>query len=160
MPKTPPLPKVIVLSTAGVSRSSIAHVPFLLKIFYGWAIAQPLRDKLGMERLIWHCAGWEWNTQVDGEPSEEIMGRKDWKNIEGLPAPGTLKNAMVIRAAGLTEGDCLADKRKEGEKIPYRAGEGHVIGWTVSRKDVAHFIEDAVLNRWSEYGNKQIGITY
>ena len=37
---------------------------------------------------------------------------------------------------------------------------GEVDGWTVSRRDVAHFIVDAVTNRWEEYGGRQVSIAY
>ncbi|KAF8163719.1 hypothetical protein B0H34DRAFT_795389 [Crassisporium funariophilum] len=157
MPKTSQLPKVITLSTSGVSRSSRAQVPFLLKIFYGYLISHPIQDKLGMERVIYHCAGWEWNPR-DGEPSDEIMG-EGWREREGLPAPGLLKDAMVLRGALLNDGECVADSVKDGAR-PYRAGEGEVKGWSVSRKDVAHFIFDAVTNHWDDFGNKQISIAY
>lgn len=156
MPKTDPLPKIITLSTSGVSRSSRSQVPFALNIFYGYLISQPLRDKLGMERVIYHCAGWNWNPK-DGEPKEDIVGT-GWQEREGLPAPGQLKNAMVLRPAMLSDGECIADSGKAGP--PYRAGEGEVKGWSVSRKDVAHFIFDAVTNHWDKYGNKQVSIAY
>lgn len=156
MPKTDPLPKVITVSTIGVTRSSRAQVPIPLKIFYGYLISQPLQDKLGTERLIYHCAGWDWNPK-DGEPKEDILG-KGWQEREGLPAPGQLKNAMVLRPAALNDGECVGDSGKAGP--PYRAAEGHVKGWSISRKDVAHFIFDAVTAHWDEYGNKQVSIAY
>ena len=156
MPKTDPLPKVITLSTSGVSPSSRSQVPFLLNIFYGYLISQPLQDKLGMERVIYHCAGWNWNPK-DGEPKEDIMG-KGWQGRDGLPASGQLKNAMVVRPAVLNDGECVADSGGSGR--PYRAGEGEVKGWSISRKDVGHFIFDAVTNHWDEYGNKQVSIAY
>jgi len=155
MPKTNPLPKVIILSTIGVTPSSRSQAPFLLNIVYGYMISHPLRDKLGAERVIYHCAGWNWNSK-DGEPKEDIMG-EGWKEREGLPAPGQLKNAMVLRPAMLNDGECVADS---GKTPPYRAAEGNLKGWSVSRKDVAHFIFDAVTNHWDEYGNKQISIAY
>jgi hypothetical protein len=151
MPKTSPLPKIITLSPSGVTRSSRAKVPFLLKPFYGYLINQPIQDKLASERVIYHCAGWEWNTAMDGEPVEDIPG-KGWENREGLPTPGSLKDsAMIVRAALLTDGE---------EKGVYKAGAGEVGGWTVSRKDVAHFIVDAVTNKWEEYGGRQVSIAY
>ena len=156
MPKSNPLPKVITLSTLGVSRSSRSQVPFLLNIVYGYMISHPLQDKLGAERVIYHCAGWNWNPK-DGEPKEDLMGEK-WQERDGLPAPGQLKNAMIVRPAMLNDGDCVADSGKAGS--PYRAAEGNVKGWSISRKDVAHFIFDAVTNHWDEYGNKQVSIAY
>lgn len=156
MPKTDPLPKVITLSASGVSRSSRSQVPFLLKVLmYDYLISRPLQDKLGMERVIYHCAGWHWNPS-DGEPQEDILG-EGWQKRDSLPAPGQLRNAMVLRPAALTDGECIADS---GKAAPYRTGEGEVKGWSVSRKDVAHFIFDAVTNHWNEYGDKQISIAY
>jgi len=156
MPKTNPLPKVISLSSIGVTPSSRSQVPFPLTILYGYMISQHLQDKLGTERVIYHCAGWDWNPK-DGEPKEDIMGQ-GWQEREGLPASGQLKNALVVRPAVLNDGECVADSGKAGS--PYRVAEGHVKGWSISRKDVAHFIFDAVTNHWDEYGNKQVSIAY
>jgi len=156
MPKIKPLPKVITLSAIGVSPSSRSQVPLLLKAFYGYMIAHPLQDKLGTERVIYHCAGWNWDPK-DGEPKEDIMGN-GWQERDGLPASGELNNAMVLRPAVLNDGECVADSGKAGP--PYRVAEGHIKGWSVSRKDVAHFIFDAVTNHWDEYGNKQVSIAY
>jgi hypothetical protein len=157
MPKTNPLPKVIVLSASGVSPSSRSQVPSLLNVLmYNYLISQPLQDKFGTERVIYHCAGWNWNSK-DGEPKEDIMGQ-GWQERDGLPASGQLKNAMIVRPALLNDDECVADSGKAGR--PYRAGEGEVKGWFISRKDVAHFIFDTVANHWDEYGNKQVSIAY
>ncbi|PPQ82534.1 hypothetical protein CVT25_007143 [Psilocybe cyanescens] len=156
MPKTATLPKIITLSTSGVSRSSRTKVPFALKPLYGYLIKHALQDKLGMERIIYHCAGWKWNAE-DGEPSEDIMG-KDWKHRDALPSPGMLKNAMILRGALLNDGECRADSA--GNKQPYRAGEGEVGGYSISRRDVAHFIFEAVTKHWEDYGNKQVSVAY
>jgi len=151
MPKSSTLPKVIIVTASGVTPSSRAKVPFLLKPFYGYLIKQPLQDKLGAERVIHHCAGWDWHSAVDGEPAEDITG-KGWVSREGLPVPGSLKDlAMIVRPPILTDGE---------ETGVYRAGAGEVVGWSVSRKDVAHFIVDAVTNRWGEYGGRQVSIAY
>ena len=156
MPKTNPLPKVITLSAIGVTPSSRSQAPLPLTIFYSYLISRPLQDKLGMERVIYHCAGWNWSPK-NGEPKEDIMG-DGWQKRDGLPASGQLKNAMVLRPAVLNDDECVADSGKAGP--PYRAAEGHVKGWSISRKDVAHFIFDAVTNHWDEYGNKQVSIAY
>ncbi|KAH9477379.1 Reductase pytE [Psilocybe cubensis] len=156
MPKTSSLPKIVTLSASGVSRSSRAKVPFALRPVYGYLIQNPLQDKLGMERIIYHCSGWDWNTE-DGEPGEDIMG-KDWKHREGLPSPGTLQNAMIVRGAMFNDGECRADSPENRQ--PYRAGEGEVGGYFISRKDVAHFIFEAVTKNWEKYGNKQVSIAY
>ncbi|KAJ4482282.1 hypothetical protein J3R30DRAFT_2151423 [Lentinula aciculospora] len=149
-----PQPRLITISSIGLTRSSHATVPLLLKPLYNM-LAVPHKDKVGAERVIAHCAGWKWDSETNGEPQEDIMGER-WLEREGLPAAGTFKNVLVIRPALLTDGDCKADK--EG-KYGYRVKEGEINGaWTVSRKDVAHFVADAAFNRWNEYENKCVSI--
>jgi hypothetical protein len=80
-------------------------------------LAIPHRDKVGAEHVISHCAGWDWNTVEDGEPSQDIMGADDWMLREGLPAAGSLKRVLVIRPALLTNGDCCG-KRNKKEVLP------------------------------------------
>lgn len=82
----------------------------------------------------------------------------EWQ--EGLPSPGTLKQVLIVKPALFTDGECVAEKgRKEG-KEPYRLSEGEIGGWTISRKDVAHFIVDVVLNKWDEFSGKRVSIAY
>ncbi|KAF9478504.1 hypothetical protein BDN70DRAFT_879943 [Pholiota conissans] len=157
MPKTEPQPRIITISSTGLTRSSHAALPLPLKPMYSYLLAAPHKDKVGAERLIRYCAGWPWNAE-DGEPDEEIMG-PNWKELPGLPAEGSLKHVLVIRPALLTDGECKAEK--PGKKGPaYRVSEEELGAWTVSRKDVAHFIADAVLHRWSEFENKCVSIAY
>lgn len=155
MPRTTPQPKIITISVVGVTQTSHNAVPFLLKPLYRYLLAVPRRDKAGAERVVSHCAGREWDT-ADSEPSEEILG-SDWKHRPGLPAEGTLKKVLVIRPTLLTDGPCLTES---SEKEPYRVSEAELGGWNVSRKDVAHFVVDVVLNRWEEFENKVVNITY
>ncbi|PPQ89433.1 hypothetical protein CVT25_012812 [Psilocybe cyanescens] len=155
MPQTQPQPRIITVSSIGLTKTSHAALPLLMKPLYGRFLEVPHRDKVGSERVIFHCAGWQWNTE-DGEPGDDIMGT-NWKQREGLPAPGSLKSVLVVRPALLTDGECRAENSK---KAGYRASEDELGGYTVSRKDVAHFIADAVLNKWSEHENKVINIAY
>lgn len=129
---------------------------------YGYLLAAPHKDKAGAERVIAHCAGWAWN--ADKEPSADIMG-SDWKELEGLPAPGSLKRVLVLRPALFTDGECVADRTvkhngKGKAKEPYRVSEAELGGYTISRKDVAHFIVDAALNRWDEFEGKRVNMAY
>jgi hypothetical protein len=165
--------KVIMLSTSGVTRASRARVPIPLKAMYGYLIAHPLADKFATERVIAYCAGWDskgdsnakstkakWDGVPEGEPSEALTG-PNWKQRAGLPAPGTLRNAMILRASLLNDGECRADAAQgSARKSVYRTGEGELGGYNISRKDVAHFIFEAVANSWEEYGDKQINVTY
>lgn len=150
-------PKIVAISSSGLTRESHASLPLLLKPVYGYLLTGPHKDKLGMERVISHCAGWDWNTKDDGEPDEKIMGPA-WREREGLPAAGSMKNIMVVRPALLTDGACLADG---SNKPAYRLSDKEIKGgYTVSRKDVAHFVMDAVSNRWNDFADKRITIVY
>ncbi|KAF8176046.1 hypothetical protein BJ912DRAFT_704755 [Pholiota molesta] len=158
MPRTTPEPRIVTISSTGLTRSSHASLPLLLKPLYGYLLAAPHRDKVGAERLISHCTGWAWNTEEDGEPAEDIMGA-NWQDTPGLPEAGSLKRVLVVRPALLTDGDCRAEEA--GRKgPPYRVSEQELGGWTISRKDVAHFVADAILFRWDEFENKRVSIVY
>ncbi|TFK36425.1 hypothetical protein BDQ12DRAFT_686871 [Crucibulum laeve] len=161
LPKDEPEPRIVTISSIGLSRTSHAALPLPLKPLYGYLLQVPHKDKLGAERVISHVAGWTWNTKEDGEPGEEIMGSDDWTKREGLPSNGSLKKILVVCPALLTDGECLAEKEdKKSGKPAYRVLAGELRGWTVSRKDVAHFVADAVLNHWDEFENKQVSIAY
>lgn len=137
-------------------------MPFLLGIFYKLLIHQPHKDKIGTERVVSHISGWEWNDAEVTEPGEDIMG-PDWKNKEGLPASGSFQGFLVVRPLLLTNGDCRADKeeyKREGANAPYRVSEEEIYSWTVSRKDVGHFISEAILTKWDNYKNKVVNVGY
>ncbi|KAF8877043.1 hypothetical protein BD779DRAFT_1558843 [Infundibulicybe gibba] len=160
MPRTSPQPRMITISSMGLTPHSHAAMPLPMRVLYGAMLDVPHRDKVGAERIIAHCTGWAWDKIADREPPEEIMGPGDWTQRPGLPAPGTLNSVLVIRPALLTDGDCRADKAKARGKPAYRVSEPDISTWTVSRKDVAHFVADAVLNRWHEFENKRVTIGY
>jgi len=104
---------------------------------YGYLLAVPHKDKVGAERLISHWAG-------HGTPKKtvSIMERP------GLPEAGSLKRVLVIRPALLTDGECRAEKPGRNASVaPYRVSEQELGKWMVSRKDTAHFVVDAILNR-------------
>ena len=92
----------------------------------------------------------------------DILG-SGWK--DSLPEPGSMKDVVVIRPALLVDGECKADKVKAGKgkeagKEPYRVKEGDIGGWTVSRKDVAHFVVEGALGDWQKWGGKCVSIAY
>jgi len=156
--------KIVVISAMGSTNSSHSTLPFLLRLFHGYFLYPPLRDKAGTERVLAHCAGTPWDSESDGqEPTLEIMGSGDWKQIKGLPEPGSLKGkVLVVRPTLLTDGECLADKKVVGDTKPvYKVSDGKVSSaWSVSRKDVAYFVVDAVLNQWEHYGGRSVNIAY
>ncbi|KAK7444106.1 hypothetical protein VKT23_011179 [Stygiomarasmius scandens] len=157
-----PLPRIITISSTGLTKTSHESVPLLLKPMYSLLLANPHKDKVGAERVMSHVCGWNWNP-VDGEPEENILS-KGWQDLPGLPARGSLRDVvLVIRPALLTDGECVAEDRKKGKKPAYRVqdvNDGEISGWTVSRKDVAHFVAQAVTERWDEYKGKRVNIAY
>ncbi|KAF8210678.1 hypothetical protein K438DRAFT_1570167 [Mycena galopus ATCC 62051] len=144
-----PQPKIIVISSTGLTPSAHAALPLLLKPMYGVVLAAPHKDKIGMERAIARCAGWTWDPKADGPVAEDEILGEGWTQRKGLPAPGSLKRILVIRPALLTDG--------KWEK--YRVSEQELGGYTISRKDTAHFVVDA-LGRWDEFENKRVNVAY
>ncbi|KAG6829715.1 hypothetical protein H0H87_010451 [Tephrocybe sp. NHM501043] len=153
--------KILTISSTGITRASKASLPLPIRALYAYLIASPHRDKLGAERLISHVAGLEWDVAEYGEVAEDVLDKEGkWKETEGLPAPGTVQNVLVVRPATLTDGECLADKAVGTQKSPYRVSEKDFKTWTVSRKDVGHLVFDAVVNRWDELRSKRINVGY
>ncbi|KAJ7772717.1 hypothetical protein DFH07DRAFT_878887 [Mycena maculata] len=150
-----PQPKFVALSSTGVTPASHKALPFKLKPVYSM-IGVPHRDKVAMERVIAHCAGWAWDPKADGAPTIDLMGA-GWTDRKGLPAPGSLENALVIHAGFLTDGPCEADEGKR-----YRVSEEELgpDGYKISRKDAAHFVVDVLTRRWNEFGDKRVNLTY
>ncbi|KAJ7268704.1 hypothetical protein B0H12DRAFT_1009899 [Mycena haematopus] len=154
-----PQPKFVLLSSTGLGPAAHKALPALLKPLYGYALALPHRDKMGMEHVIFHCAGWTWDTKTEGKVSPEIMGDR-WTERRGLPAKGTLRHALIIRAGLLTDGECVADKVEGTAKKSYRVNEKELGGYTISRKDAAHLVVDALTRRRDELDNTRVNATY
>ena len=151
-------PKIITISSTGLTKSSHAALPLLLKPVYGHFLHIPHQDKVGAEKVAAHCAGWPWDAN-DGDVGADIMGEQ-WEETEGLPK-GTLRDVLVVRPALLTDGECQADAvAAKGKGTSYRAQEGNFKSWTVSRKDVAHFLVEGALSEWDTWKGKCVSIGY
>jgi hypothetical protein len=157
MPTDAPQPKIIAVSSSGLTPPGHAALPLPLKIFYS-TLSIMHKDKICMERVVAHCAGWPWDPKRDGIAQEDILG-EGWMARKGLPAPGSLKHVLIVRPALLTDGKCVGDEVKGTGKKPYRVSEKEFKGYTVSRKDIAHFVVDA-LDRWDEFENKRVNVGY
>ncbi|KAJ7772662.1 hypothetical protein DFH07DRAFT_913526 [Mycena maculata] len=147
-----PQPKLVVLSSTGLTPAAHKALPILLKPLYSM-LGAPHRDKVAMERVIAHCAGWTWDPKRDSEPTVDLMG-EGWTERSGLPSRGSL-DVLVVRAGWLTDGPCEADKGKG-----YRVSEQELGGYTISRKDAAHFVVDVLTRRWDEFSKKRVNLTY
>jgi hypothetical protein len=147
--------KIISISANGLSKSSHKALPLLLKPLFRYFLTVPHQDKLGTERIASYCAGLEWDEQ-DGEVGDDVMGA-NWK--QDLPRESGLSGRIVVvRPALLTDGECVADKEQQKG---YRVSDADLPGsWTISRRDVAHFLVEGVLKNWDEYKDKHISIAY
>ncbi|KAI0696811.1 hypothetical protein BC835DRAFT_1340766 [Cytidiella melzeri] len=165
-------PKIIALSSIGIGHESHEKLPLLYKPFYSWGLAQPHADKLGMERILTWCAGQPW---TDGDLPTSVL-EEGWRTSapEGypaLPAEGALKSVVIVRAALLTSGVCMADEQKNKagkgakEKPAYKVYcDGKEMkgkhGYTISRQDVAHCIVENIVPNWSQWEGKRVAIAY
>jgi len=167
----PQQPRILVITAAGITPTSHASLPFVVKPLFKHFVAVPHADKLGAEKVLHYLTAGlpSWNPSTDGEPPAEVLPSGWERTTGGLPQPGTLQHVMILRPSILTDGESLGDKydvednRAKGKKTKttYRvSAEGDLGGYTVSRKDVAHFVADVVLNRWDTFENKIVNISY
>lgn len=137
-----PAPRLIAVSSAGVTKEGNKKVPFILKPMYA-LLVNVHHDKCGMEKAVAHVAGWGWSSSG---PGEDIMG-SNWEN--DLPAAGSYQDIIMLRPALLTDGE---------SKATYRAVDGDIAGYTISRKDCAHFIVDQAIKNWDSWKGKIVGL--
>lgn len=150
-----PTPKIIIISSTGLTRSSHKNLPLPLKPLYGYFLQVPHKDKCGAEEVLAHCAGWPWDKRDSAGP--DILGDEWEKRVSRYDR---LKSLVVIRPALLTDGTCRADQTTSG-KDAYRVSVGDVEGgWTISRKDVAHFLVEGVAKHWDNWEGKCVSIAY
>nr|GAT60608.1 predicted protein [Mycena chlorophos] len=154
-----PQPKIVAISSIGLTPAAHKALPLLMKPLYSM-LDTPHKDKVGLERVLFHCAGWEWNP-TSGEPEVDITG-EGWQQRPGLPAPGTLKHLLIVRPAWLTDGKSKADQcEREGkkDKLGYRYSEHEISTYGISRADIAHFVANS-FSHWEELENKAINVGY
>jgi len=148
-----PQPKIITISSIGLTHTSHKALPLPLKPIYGYLLSAPHKDKCGAEEVIAHCTGRGWDAR--DSPGDEVLGA-NWETR--IPSRGQLKSIVVIRPALLTDGECRADVK--GSEA-YRVREEDLkSSWTVSRRDVAHFLVEGVVKHWQEWEGKCVSIAY
>ncbi|KAG8992126.1 hypothetical protein FRB90_001081 [Tulasnella sp. 427] len=150
-PSSQPKPRIIALSSIGVTAASHAKTALPVRVFFKM-ITVPHLDKLGVHRIAAFASGRQWpaeNNKLLGDPNDLLP--QDWqtKVVEGSWGPD---NVTVIQAALLTDGV---------ETKKYRTGENELTGlYTISRRDVAHFITDDLLKNWSNYQGGELSVGY
>ena len=164
-------PRIVGITSIGVTHDSHESLPMLFKPFYSAMLAAPHRDKIGYEKILGHISGKlnSWGYAPDSNPDgDELPGGilpKGWKKLPGLPQPGSLPRVVALRPAFLVGDDCKADefaaKDKKKNKEPYRVSEGDLRHpYTISRKDVAHFIAEGLIPEWDKWEGKCVSIAY
>lgn len=176
IPESAPRPKVIAATSTGVTKDS--PIPLVYRPLYGYLLRGPHADKLGLERILAHATGREWDDKQPREDITTVDGVK-WKDRDGLPTTGSVET-LVLRlpmlveqkqksapakakasaASQPSEADNQADTKKEEEKPKYRVGGPELRGlYSISREEVGYFIvEDAVKN-WDQYKGKAITVS-
>ncbi|KLO12063.1 hypothetical protein SCHPADRAFT_929503 [Schizopora paradoxa] len=149
MPRDAP-PKLIFLSSVGLTKETHKAIPFALKPVYGVMLKVPHNDKLGMETAVAYAAGWTWKDV----PPEGVLP-EGWR--ARLPESGFEKHVVLVRAALLTDGKSKGDK--EGNKA-YRVSQEELGGYTISRRDIAHFIVEQALQEWEKFEGKVLNVGY
>ena len=105
---------------------------------------QPHADKAGVEQVAAYSVGRDWQ-----EPDATgLVLPEGWRERLG-DHPGWLKSIVVVRPALLTNGP---------ETAKYRVLDSS--SYTVSRRDVAHFIVRKVISEWSTYEGKAVTVAY
>ncbi|KAG9045346.1 hypothetical protein FS837_006478 [Tulasnella sp. UAMH 9824] len=150
-PPSHPKPRVIAISSLGVTAVSHSGTPLPIKAFFK-LIWVPHRDKLGMHRVAAYASGRPWS-----EADKKRLGNENdllpegWKDKLGEGSWGSDK-IIVIQAALLTDGV---------ETKKYRTGGADMTGlYTISRRDVAHLITDGLLKNWAEYQGGEVSVGY
>ncbi|KAH7105141.1 hypothetical protein BKA62DRAFT_634306 [Auriculariales sp. MPI-PUGE-AT-0066] len=138
--------KLVVISSSGLGRKGHDVLPLVMKPLYGWGLEVPHVDKINMERALGRAAGHaDWGEDATSEAAG--VDAEPWLNV------------AVIRPAFLTDGDCNADKNKPG-KEPYRIGEYLRGAYTISRKDIAHFVVEEAIKDFAKYKDRAVDVGY
>lgn len=144
-------PKLIVVSANGLNKAGHDGLPLLVKPLFAYGIREPHADKLVMEYVVFHAANWTWTDEVPKE-TVNFLGSQ-WK--EDLQESGFLKDVVIIRPTILVDGDV-----KKPAKGAYKTTTGEFKGaFSIPRKEVAHFITEAVLKHWDDWNGKIPRIT-
>lgn len=139
-------PKLVILTSTGVTPHSHRVLPLPMKPLYSYLLRGTLQDKRGIETLLYHGLGKEY--EPDQTPGPHILPA-GWE--KDLPSPGWLKSGVVIRAALLTDGPMTKT---------YRAAVGDFPCYRVSRADVGHFIAEGLLDEWSKWEGNVVCVGY
>jgi len=176
MPESIPRSRFIAATSIGVTKDS--PLPLVYKPLYAYLLREPHADKLGLERILAHVSGREWD---DREPRDEIttVDGVKWQDRKGLPSSGSLE-ILVLRlpifveqkhkiapsathaaTSQFSSTDNGSDTKKDDEeKLKYRVGGSELSGtYTISREEVAHFVTETVVKSWDQFKGKAVTVS-
>jgi hypothetical protein len=151
MPDISPRPRIIAVTSNGLGKKQHALLGLPFKPLYSWGLRSPHADKMGVEHILTHLTNFGWTNDL--QPSPEIL-EEGWEKT--LPSPGFLENVVIVRPAFLTDGECRADSKPNA----YRTGEEVPSQYTVSRRDIGHFIAEDCLKNWEKWNGKRVTVAY
>jgi len=161
IPTDIPTPRIVAVTSVGLTKESHAALPLPTRALYSYLLDGPHEDKKGAETVLAHVMG----TEIDASlpPTDKRVLPDGWKDTPGLPPAGSLaSNTAIVRPIWLTDGKCRSDE-KGNDAYRVRA-EGYLPvkrGYTISRKDVAHFIAERLLeDEWETWKGKGIALAY
>jgi len=173
MPDSAPRPKIIAITSIGVTNDS--PVPLVYKPMYGYLLRGPHADKLGLERVLAHASGREWSGKEPRDDITTVDGVK-WQDRTGLPPSGSLE-VLVIRppifveskkksATAATSQPASGENEPKGKnkgdegELKYRVGGPELSGtYTISREEIGHFIAENAVKNWDQFKGKAITVS-
>ncbi|TFY58540.1 hypothetical protein EVG20_g8112 [Dentipellis fragilis] len=160
LPRTQPTPRIVVVTSTGLSDTASADLPYAIRALYTLLHAMHA-DKLGAERVLLRVQGSP--LPADKKDAGLELLPAGWESIEGLPAEGALPELVIVRPALLTDGACCAESGNKKDEYRIRAEGDKAVpkGYTISRRDVAHFIVERLLgSEWDTYKGKGVSLAY
>ena len=150
-------PNFVIVSSTGITKEGHDNLPCLLKSFYKYALASPHADKLGLERVVAHAAGFPWPEGGAEEKVRDSVLPPGWEERAG--ENGWLKDrVVVVRAALLKDGPCTVTEEKPDA---YRFASDYLKNaYTIRREDVSHLIVEKVLGNWEGVKGEILRIAY
>lgn len=148
------IPNLVLVSSNGLSKTSHESLPLVWKPLYKYALASAHADKLGLERVAGHAAGFLW-PEEDEQPDSSVLP-SGWEERAG--DQGWMKGKIaIVRPSLLTNGVCKAEAKPEA----YRTSTGDLkSAYTISRSNTAHCIVEKILADWGTWGGKILRVTY
>jgi hypothetical protein len=143
---TTPVPRIVVVSAKSVTPESLALNPAPVRLIIGWVLRGPNLDKRGMEAIVFHGLGKDYEEGMT--PGEPILPN-GWRDT--LPPAGWAKRAVIVRPPELTDGPATGK---------YRANVKDFLVRKISRRDLGNYIAGPLEDKWDEFAGEVVTVGY